>query len=201
MILFCNTFITETKPHIGKGFVFRENLKSFSNFDIFKYSLASLAVAYDWSRVILKITLDDIYKHRQEELDQFIKKEFSKFDLILEWQRNEYQNDWKRDYGLLNNNLIWFYCNHDHIFFDSSSDYLTSLVNDIKDEKLCTVAFSHWPECIRTVRQGYISPPLQNPPIHPTYRVRDNYRDWETDRKSTRLNSSHSAKSRMPSSA
>ena len=29
----------------------------------------------------------------------------------------------------------------------------------------------------------------------------DNYRDWETDRKSTRLNSSHSAKSRMPSSA
>ena len=29
----------------------------------------------------------------------------------------------------------------------------------------------------------------------------DDYRDWETDRKSTRLNSSHSAKSRMPSSA
>ena len=27
------------------------------------------------------------------------------------------------------------------------------------------------------------------------------YRDWETDRKSTPLNSSHSAKSRMPSSA
>ena len=27
------------------------------------------------------------------------------------------------------------------------------------------------------------------------------YRDWETDRKSTCLNSSHSAKSRMPSSA
>ena len=27
------------------------------------------------------------------------------------------------------------------------------------------------------------------------------YRDWETDRKSTRLNSSHSAKYRMPSSA
>ena len=29
----------------------------------------------------------------------------------------------------------------------------------------------------------------------------NHYRDWETDRKSTRLNSSHSAKSRMPSSA
>ena len=29
----------------------------------------------------------------------------------------------------------------------------------------------------------------------------DNYRDWETDRKSTRLNSSHEFVSRMPSSA
>ena len=30
---------------------------------------------------------------------------------------------------------------------------------------------------------------------------RDCYRDWETDRKSTRLNSSHITRSRMPSSA
>ena len=30
---------------------------------------------------------------------------------------------------------------------------------------------------------------------------KEDYRDWETDRKSTRLNSSHSAKARMPSSA
>ena len=35
---------------------------------------------------------------------------------------------------------------------------------------------------------------------YPT-KVSGAYRDWETDRKSTRLNSSHSAKSRMPSSA
>ena len=33
------------------------------------------------------------------------------------------------------------------------------------------------------------------------YNAANGYRDWETDRKSTRLNSSHSAKSRMPSSA
>ena len=29
----------------------------------------------------------------------------------------------------------------------------------------------------------------------------ETYRDWETDRKSTRLNSSHSGETRMPSSA
>ena len=32
-------------------------------------------------------------------------------------------------------------------------------------------------------------------------KIRDLYRDWETDRKSTRLNSSHLKLSRMPSSA
>ena len=37
------------------------------------------------------------------------------------------------------------------------------------------------------------------PDVNDTWNVQ--YRDWETDRKSTRLNSSHSAKSRMPSSA
>ena len=31
--------------------------------------------------------------------------------------------------------------------------------------------------------------------------VHSPYRDWETDRKSTRLNSSHITRSRMPSSA
>ena len=31
--------------------------------------------------------------------------------------------------------------------------------------------------------------------------IESSYRDWETDRKSTRLNSSHSRASRMPSSA
>ena len=33
------------------------------------------------------------------------------------------------------------------------------------------------------------------------YPLTEFYRDWETDRKSTRLNSSHSGESRMPSSA
>ena len=36
---------------------------------------------------------------------------------------------------------------------------------------------------------------LGGAPLHP------GYRDWETDRKSTRLNSSHRSLSRMPSSA
>ena len=41
----------------------------------------------------------------------------------------------------------------------------------------------------------------ENPGIPISLGTAEQYRDWETDRKSTRLNSSHSAKSRMPSSA
>jgi hypothetical protein len=155
MILFCNTFITETPVNPNWGYqkqLPRINLESFSNFDIFKYSLASLAVAYPWSKVILKISLDDIYKHRQQELEDFIKDEFKDFNLILDWKRNEYQNDWKQSYELLDNNLIWFYCNHDHIFFDSKNDYLKNIVNQIKNEKLHSLQFSHWPENIRTAK-------------------------------------------------
>ena len=37
--------------------------------------------------------------------------------------------------------------------------------------------------------------------IYDNSTVKNQYRDWETDRKSTRLNSSHSGESRMPSSA
>ena len=40
----------------------------------------------------------------------------------------------------------------------------------------------------------------QSPEDYKGYHIA-NYRDWETDRKSTRLNSSHRSLSRMPSSA
>ena len=39
---------------------------------------------------------------------------------------------------------------------------------------------------------------MESATVHPLHEA---YRDWETDRKSTRLNSSHSGESRMPSSA
>jgi hypothetical protein len=162
MILFCNTFITEQPAKNNWNYqkqIPRENLKSFSNFDIFKYSLASLAVAYPWSKVILKISLDNIYKSRQQELEDFIKIEFKDFNLILEWKRNEYQNDWKQSYELLDDNLVWFYCNHDHIFFDSTSSYLQKLVDEIKNEKLCSLQFSHWSENIRNAKMGGVAAP------------------------------------------
>ncbi len=176
MILLCNTLITESKPVIGKGFVFRENLRSYSNFDIFKYSLASLAEAYSWKKVLLFIELDPVYQHRQKELEDFIHEVF-KSSVDLRWKRNNYQQDWKDTYELLDDNLIWFYCNHDHIFIDSDRNYLNTLVEEMRKEELCSLAFSHWPECIRTAKQGGPSKPF-NPN---TYQIHENYLSYENE--------------------
>ena len=51
---------------------------------------------------------------------------------------------------------------------------------------------------MKRIADGSVDMIVADPPYTMTKRA---YRDWETDRKSTRLNSSHSAKSRMPSSA
>ena len=51
--------------------------------------------------------------------------------------------------------------------------------------------------CWKNNKEGEQFYAEDNSPIDTTLE----YRDWETDRKSTRLNSSHSGESRMPSSA
>lgn len=174
MVLLCNTFITETRPTIGKGFVFRENLKSFNNFDIFKYSLASLAAAYPWKKVIFFIELDECYRHRKKELDEFINQEFGfneRCPIMIFPFRNNHQDNWKSTYDLLDDDLIWFYCNHDHIFIDTNQDYLKQLVDEMRGQKMCSLAFSHWPECIRTAKSGGTAKPF-NPE---SYQIHENH--------------------------
>jgi hypothetical protein len=164
MIYFCNTFITETRPKIGKGYLDRGNLRKFTNFDIFKYSLASVSKIYKWSKIILKIELDECYKHRQDELNEFIKQEFKDYPIHLEWKRNVYQNDWIESFDLLDDRLIWFYCNHDHIFIDSDNSYLNYLIEQMNNdsEEYVSLGYSHWPESIRMAKLGGGSPPFNS---------------------------------------
>ena len=54
---------------------------------------------------------------------------------------------------------------------------------------------------IKTESGKYRTMPMSRDEFNEAQHNTGDYRDWETDRKSTRLNSSHSAKSRMPSSA
>ena len=72
-------------------------------------------------------------------------------------------------------------------------DYGYDLTTDI------VVSFKHYTEGYRLTRRSSYS--LSGVNVTHAELQALGYRDWETDRKSTRLNSSHSAKSRMPSSA
>ena len=51
------------------------------------------------------------------------------------------------------------------------------------------------------VEDGEVEDPNSEISLSEARRIEPDYRDWETDRKSTRLNSSHITRSRMPSSA
>ena len=78
-------------------------------------------------------------------------------------------------------NTNWVYDNRDVVDWDDTSNLVTPLD---KDKTLYYINKTYGNNTLPYLSDGV-----------------KNYRDWETDRKSTRLNSSHSAKSRMPSSA
>jgi hypothetical protein len=182
MILFLNTILTNNPPsspfpnadlkRVNYPYD-RGNLPKYNQLDIFKYSLSSLSVAYLWSKVIIKVELEEPYLSRKEELEKYIKNEFKNFNLILDWKRNEYQQDWIKTYDLLDDELIWFCCNHDHIFIDNSTEYLKTLVEELpKKEKYPNVSlgFSHFPECVRLAKKG-----MHLPPHDPTsYKIENN---------------------------
>jgi len=160
MILFINTFITDkilpgsgTQSHRMWN---REFLNQYSSFDTFKYSLASLAPIYNWKSIILKISLDEEYKPRQSELENFIKQEFHGKRLNIFWKRNELQSEWQESYDLLDDDLIWLNCNHDHICLDSNSDYLNHIVSKMRleQDKCISSYFTHWPESISLLSQN-----------------------------------------------
>ena len=171
MILLINTFITDTFIP-GRTSQQKVNnrvfLKSYSAFDVFKYSLASLAKAYNWKRVILCISLDNNYLDRKEELIQFINAEFGNVPFHLFWKRNVYQKEWQTIYELLDDELIWFSCNHDHIFLDSSQDYLNTIVSAMMKEadNRISCCYTHWPEHAAYVSKNKASSELN---IHEEY--------------------------------
>ncbi|NDB28381.1 hypothetical protein EB169_03485 [archaeon] len=161
MILFINTFITDkvlpgsqVQDHRKWN---REFLNNYSSLTIFKYSLASLSPIHNWTKVILKISLDSDYIDQKDELEKFIKKEFYNTVLDISWKRNELQSEWQETYHSLDDELIWFSCNHDHICLDSNSDYLNYIVSkmELDQDQPISSYFTHWPENVAHVSKSY----------------------------------------------
>jgi len=190
MILLINTFITNESStggvweKIGRGYN-RGNLKSDNKLDILKYMISSLAVAYPWKKAIIKVELDESYSlnNEEEKLKEFICNEFSNTELIYSNKRNVVQQDWIDTYDLINDELIYHICSHDHIFLGSSQDYLISLVNEIKEkykDNYLTLTLSHWPEVIRAAKSGYIDYHETFPSKHnENYKLEENFISYD----------------------
>lgn len=149
MILFLNVFITDTHAKGVAAYQNRELAKSFDKLDIYKYCLSSVAKIYPWKKVIINTKLDENYKHRQEELNNWISQEFDGNDLVVRDFRNETQEQWQADYDLLDDNLIWFSGNHDHAYIDNDYQYFRDFINSFSTKSgKFALQFSHWPEFI-----------------------------------------------------
>jgi len=157
MIFLNNVYITNEPSPFSSGYD-RGNLPNNDKLDIYKYSLASLSNAYPWKRAIIFFELHEEYHDREQELIEFIKEEFKGIDLILRNTRNEYVSDWIDTYDLLNDELIWFCCNHDHIYMDNT-DYLENYIHMFRknySNTLSSIFFSHWPEMLSHVSDGSV---------------------------------------------
>ena len=157
MVLLFNVFLTPSPANSNLNLE-RGNLPSYSKVDITKYSLASLAVAYKWKRVILNIELGEEYLQEAAELERYVTDLFKGVDIQYSNKRNITQQDWINTYSHINDETILYLGNHDHIFLDSSTNTLEEIVQVVENSKLeyPTVAISHWPENIRWGKSGYI---------------------------------------------
>tara|TARA_R110000824_G_scaffold172199_1_gene349953 strand:+ start:80 stop:1198 length:1119 start_codon:yes stop_codon:yes gene_type:complete len=146
MILLYNVYLDDKIRH--PGLFYRGLYGDYNNsVNVFKYTLASVVDIYPWSKVIINVELNPTLSHRKEELFDYIKNLFSSHKLDLNNKRCEYQRDWKELYSKLDNDLIYFCCNHDHIFIDKNSESFIETVNEFRSkfsQQDASIYFSHW---------------------------------------------------------
>lgn len=147
MILLYNVYLDKNVRH--PGLYCRGNYDTYNNIDIFKYTLASVVNIYSWSKVIINVVLHAEFENEKSNLFKYITDLFCEYNLILNNTRCERQEDWKNLYKILDNDLIYFCCNHDHVFIDDNVDNFKKTIEEFKI-KFSTVGaslyFSHWQE-------------------------------------------------------
>ena len=128
---------------------YRGNYSQYNNIDIFKYTLASVVNIYPWSKVIINVVLHPELESKKEELFDYITDLFQDFNLILNNSRCERQNDWKELYNSIDDELIFYCCNHDHVFIDYTPIFFQRTIDEFKhtfQNQFASLYFSHWPE-------------------------------------------------------
>jgi hypothetical protein len=181
MVLLFNVYLTDSKANQFVTYN-RGNLPNSNKLDITKYSLASLAKAYDWDKAIINVKLDPTCYSEEDKINlkEFVNKEFKGFDVLYSNKRNELQSEWQKTYNEINSNLIFYLGNHDHIFMDSDNSYLKKLVNIANKTEYSTITTSHYPENIRWAKCGYIELDENAPrKFNANYEVNDDYVSYE----------------------
>jgi hypothetical protein len=128
MILVYNVYLDDKARSPGyyfRGF-YGENI---STIDVFKYTLNSVVNIYNWKKVIIKFELCDSYKNKTDELTNYISLLFKDYDCNISSTRCKYQSDWRKLYEELNDDLIFFCCNHDHIFIDDDINHFQNCID------------------------------------------------------------------------
>ena len=180
MVLLFNIYLTNTPGNSQTNLFDRGTLPSHSKLDVTKYSLASLAVAYPWTRAIINIELDPVYYsiEDQKNLEDYVNNTFTSTEVLFSSKRSTLQHEWRALYDRFNSDFIFYLGNHDHIFIDSDSNYLQELVETARSNysKYATIITSHWPENIRWAKSGYIQLSETVPrQLNSDYRIEDNH--------------------------
>ena len=103
--------------------------------------------------------------------------------MIYSNKRNTYQKDWIETYEHINDDLILYLGNHDHIFIDSDVKYINKIICDAKasNRSNISIALSHWPEVIRSVKTGYIDFYKTAPNnFNDNYKIEDSYASFNS---------------------
>lgn len=159
MILFVNTFLTPEGAGVSYN---RGRLPESDKVDIFKYSLASLAVI-PWSHVFIYWQVDESYAGRRSELEGYIRALFP--GATTQPTRLDRQRDWQAALQPVldaDDPLVWFNCNHDHIFIDYELDLLLRIEQTLQRmsarHQYVSSYPTHWPELLSFARDARADP-------------------------------------------
>jgi hypothetical protein len=153
MLLLTNVFLTDVKhdravTHTDRKAYERYLLPNYNQVEIFKYSLASWAVL-PLTKAIIFCKLDTNYAHLYGELEEFIRAEFACPVQFIR-DRNETQAQWQTTIKeMVDDNIVYYMCNHDHVFLDSDLITANKLINRLEELGENAASFvSHWPEVL-----------------------------------------------------
>jgi hypothetical protein len=106
--------------------------------------------------------LDEDFKHREEEIEEYVKQTFGKVcSFVFHPNRAKSQREWNVKLSdqlgdLYEEDLVIFFCNDDHIFIDADLNMFNHVVEALQEDKseYKAAALSHWPEHLRVAAAG-----------------------------------------------